>query len=207
VFWSSRAGGIPGRLLIVAAAALIPAVAGCEAGNDAPVLQWHYPTEGAGTSVNAISIRNVFVLGAPGSQSLPAGQPAGLYFAMVNTGRPDRLVSIQAPGTASAVTIPRGGILVPSNKVVLLSGPEPQAILTTLTRPLTGGSVLTIVLNFQRSGSVSLRVPVIPRSGSYASLSPAPSPSPSPPPNATTSPAGKGKKHHHPAASPSPSKS
>jgi copper(I)-binding protein len=203
VFWSSRAGARPRRLLIVAAAALIPAVAGCEAGDNAPVLQWHYPTEGSGTAVHGISIRNVFVLGAPGSETLPAGQSAGLFLGMVNTGSPDRLVSVQAPGTASAVTIPQGGVSLPTNKVVLLSGPQPQAVLTSVTRPLTGGSVLTIILNFQRAGSVSLRVPVVSQSGSYATLSPAPSPTPTP----TATPAGKGKRKHHPAASPSPSRS
>lgn len=205
MFWSSRAGAMPRRLLIVAAAALIPAVAGCEAGDNAPVLQWHYPTEGSGTEVHGISVRNVFVLGAPGSQTLPAGQSAGLFLGLVNTGSPDRLVSVQAPGTASAVTIPQGGVSLPTNKVVLLSGPQPQAVLTNLTRPLTAGSVLTIVLNFQRVGSVSLRIPVVPQSGSYATLSPAPSPTPTP--TATPAGTGKGKRKHHPAASPSPSKS
>lgn len=71
MFWSSRASGWPRRLLIVAAAALVPAIAGCEAGNDAPTLNWHNPTDGVGTVTHAISIRNVFVLGAPGSAALP----------------------------------------------------------------------------------------------------------------------------------------
>jgi len=202
VFWNSRASGLPRRLLIVAAAALVPAVAGCEAGNNAPTQNWHNPTDGVGTVTHGISIRNVFVLGAPGSAALPAGQSAGLYFALVNDGNNgDRLVSVQAPGSATAVTLPGGSINVPDNHVVLLGGPQPEAVLTGLTRPLAGGSVLTIVLNFQKAGSVTLRVPVIPNSAAYATFSPAPSPTPTVTSTTTVSP-GK-RRHHH--SSPSPS--
>lgn len=205
MFWSSRAGGLPRRLLIVAAAALVPAVAGCEAGSNAPTLHWHYPTDGAGTVVQGISIRNVFVLGAPPPAALPAGQSAGLYLGLVNTGSPDRLLSIQAPGSASSVTIPGGGIGLASSKVVLLTGPQPAAVLNGLTRPLSGGTVLTVILNFQKAGSVSLRVPVIPQSDAYATFSPAPSPTPT---QTSTAPAKKRRHHHraHPGA-PSPSAS
>jgi hypothetical protein len=178
VFWSSRAGGLPRRLLIVAAAALVPAVAGCEAGNNAPTLHWHYPTDGAGTEVQGISIRNVFVLGGTGNGDLSAGQSAGLFFALANTGRPDRLLSVQAPGTANSVTIPGGGIGLTSSKLVLLGGPQPEATLNGLTRNVPGGSVLTLIMNFKKAGSVTLRVPVIPQTDAYATFSPAPSPTP-----------------------------
>ncbi len=205
MFWSSRASGWPRRLLIVAAAALVPAIAGCEAGNDAPTQNWHNPTDGVGTVTHGISIRNVFVLGAPGSAALPAGQSAGLYFALVNEGNnADRLVSVQAPGSATAVTLPGGGVSLPENKVVLLSGPQPEALLTGLTRPLAGGSVLTIVLNFQKAGSVTMRVPVIPNSAAYATFSPAPSPTPTVTSTTTVSP-GKRRHRHSGSSSPSPS--
>jgi hypothetical protein len=189
VSWSSRASGAPRRLLIVAAAALIPALAGCEAGNNAPDLDWHYPTEGVGTVVQGISIRNVFVLGAPNSNPLPAGQSAGLFLALVNNGpAADRLLSVQAPGLATSVTFPAGGVALPVNGVKLFTGPVPQVVLTDLTRTITGGTVVTIVLNFQKAGRVSLRVPVISNSTSYATFSPAPTPTPSTSPAKTTSP-------------------
>jgi hypothetical protein len=208
VFWSSRASGWPRRLLIVAAAALVPAVAGCEAGNDAPTLNYHYPTDGVGTVTHDISIRNVFVLGAPGNGSLATGQPAGLFFALVNDGNTgDRLLSVQAPGTATAVTLPGGGIGLPSNSVALLSGPQPKAVLTGLTRPLNGGSVVTIVFNFQKAGSVTLRVPVIPNSTAYATFSPAPTPTPTKTATSTSSPNTRKKKKSSASASPSPSTS
>jgi hypothetical protein len=183
VVWSnafrrSRAGGLPRRLLIVAAVALIPAVAGCEAGNNAPTLDFHQPTVGTGTLVQGMAIRNVFVLGGLDNSALPAGASASLFLALVNTGRPDRLLSVQSPGTATAVTLAGGSVPIGTNVSALLTGPRPAAVLTGLTRRLRSGTVITIVLNFQRIGSVSLRVPVVARTEYYTTLSPPP-PTPS----------------------------
>jgi len=62
-----------GRLLLGAGALalLMPAIAGCEAGNGAPTLEFHAASAGAQTVVNGIRITNVFVLGAPSGASLP----------------------------------------------------------------------------------------------------------------------------------------
>jgi hypothetical protein len=209
VFWSSRASRLPRRLLIVAAVALVPAVAGCEAGDDAPTLQWHQTTTGTSRVVDGISIANVFVLGAPGNGRLAAGQSAGLFFSLVNDNTTsDRLLSVQAPGTATAVTLPGGGFNVPPGKPILLAGPRPRALLTGLTRSLTGGSVLTIIMNFRTAGSVTLRVPVIPNSTAYATFSPAPTASPTPTATSTAGTSKKSKKHKSSStASPSPSAS
>ncbi|HTT51999.1 MAG TPA: hypothetical protein VMH35_11415 [Streptosporangiaceae bacterium] len=194
------------RACVVAAAAAIPLLAGCQAGLDAPVLHWHAPTAGASVSVRAargpgfIAIRNVFVLGAPLTSSLPAGSSASVFLALVNTGAADRLVSISAPGTAASVTIPAGGVALPRSRLVLLTGPQPKVVLTGLTHTLQNGTDIDLVLRFQNAGSVRLAVPVYPRATDYATYSPPPSPSPT----ATA-------KHRHrgPAAiaSPSPSAS
>lgn len=189
MFWSSRVSALPRRLLIVAGATLVAALAtGCEAGDNAPTLNWHQPTEGAGTEVHGISVRNVFVLGAPLNSILDSGQSTSLFFALVNNNStPDRLVSIQAPGSASAVTIPGGGIPLGIQQAVLLTGPRPRAVLSNLTRNLANGGYVTLIMNFQRAGSVTLRVPVVAQDQNFASFSPAPTPSP------TTS----ARKHHH----------
>ena len=194
--WRSPAGGLSRRLLIVAAVALIPAVAGCEAGDNAPTLDWHQPTVGSGTDIQGMAIRNVFVLGGQGTAALPANGSAGLFLALVNTGSPDRLVSIEAPGTATAVTLAGGGIRLGTNSQALLTGPTPAAVLTGLTRRLRSGPVVTIVLNFQRRGAVTLRVPVVARAQFNATLSP-----PAPTPTATHRPKGGGSA----SATPTPS--
>ncbi|MFZ0044673.1 MAG: hypothetical protein WAL16_02485, partial [Streptosporangiaceae bacterium] len=80
----------------MAAAALIPVLAGCEAGNNAPTLLFHYPTDAAGTAVGDLSIRNVFILGAGINSNLRRGQSASMFLAIVNTGPADKLLSISA---------------------------------------------------------------------------------------------------------------
>jgi copper(I)-binding protein len=207
-----RRGPLPRRMFVAAVAALIPALAGCEAGAQAPTQQWHQPTEGAAAVVHGISIRNVFVLGGSLTTNLPAGQSAGLFLALVNNNsKPDTLLSIKAPGTAASVTLPGGTVGINSQKAVLLTGPAPKVVLTGLTRPLTGGSFIKVVMDFQNAGQVTLSVPVMPRAQYYSTFSPAPTPAPTPTP--TVTPLGKKHKHKHKSAgasataSPSPSTS
>jgi copper(I)-binding protein len=191
------------RACAIAAVAAIPLLAGCEAGLDAPVLHWHAPTAGANKAIPSarglgfIAIRNVFVLGAPLNASLPAGSSASVFLALVNTGVRDRLVSASAPGTASSVTLPAGGVTLPRSGTALLTGPEPEVVLTGLTHSLPSGGNIRLVLRFQNAGSVTLFVPVIPKASYYATYSPAPSPTPTP--TAT-----KKHRHHGAAATPSP---
>jgi hypothetical protein len=196
VIRSSRAGKVSRRVLITAAVALVPLIAGCEAGTAAPSLQWHQPTAGSGANVGRLRISNMFVLGAPIGKVLPAGENAGLFFGLTNSGdTKERLVAIRAPGVARTVLLPGGGVTVHTSRSVLLTGPKPVVILQHLNRPLIGGSVLTIYLVFARAGVVRLHVPVMPRTDEYATLIPAPSPTPT-----TSATSG-----HHASSSPSPS--
>ena len=183
------------RLLVLAIAALIPALAGCEASANAPTQEWHQPTDGYGTVHHDIAIRNVFVLGAAIGSTIKVGGSAGVFLALINDGSADRLVKISAPGTAKSVTLPGGSVSLASQKAVLLTGPAPKVVLEGLIRPLTGGSTVRLVLTFQNASSVSMTVPVMPRAQYYSTFSP-----PSPSPSATP----KGKKS---SASPSPSAS
>ena len=206
VIRSSRGGTASRRILIAAAAALVPLVAGCEAGTNAPTLHWHQPTNGTHQTLGAITISNAFVLGAPVGKVLHSGQNAGLFLGVTNTGSgSDRLLAVHAPGVAGKVQVPAGGVNVAPQGQVLLTGPHPEIVLTNLIHPLTGGSVVTLYLRFAKAGTTRLQVPVMPSSSYYTTYSPAPTPS-SPSPSPSTS----GRKHHGPAspsASPSPSTS
>ena len=180
-------------LAVVAAAVLAPAIAGCEAGFNAPTQQWHQPAAGASTVVNnEIRINNVFLLGAPPAFTLVRGGSAGLFLALENSGPPDRLISVTAPGTAVAVQMPAGGVQLGTQQQVLLTGPAPQVVLRRLIRSVNGGQHILVVLHFLRAGRVPMTVPVMPRAQWFATFSPAPpliSPSPSPSgPSGTVSP-------------------
>ena len=175
--------------LLVSAAA-IPLLAGCEAGNAAPTVNFHPSVDGGQKVVGSISIGNVFVLGAPLGSALQPGQSASLFLSLVNNGAPDRLLSITASGSAGSVTLVGGTIPVVMGQPQYLTGPQPQAYLVNLTRAVRNGSNLELTLNFQREGAVSLKVPVIPFASSYTTLSPPPSPTPvtTSHPKLTTSP-------------------
>ena len=188
-----RSSTVLRRALIAGVAALVPVLAGCDAGNDAPVLQWHQPTAGASTVINSgasgqIAIRNVFVLGSAGNGSLAAGRSAGLFLALVNTGSPDQLIGVSAPGTATSVKLPANGVRLQRDQAVLLSGPAPRLVLDGLTHRLIGGQNIRVTLHFLNAGSVTLYVPVVARTSYYATFSPAPvTPTAKPTPTPTVS--------------------
>jgi hypothetical protein len=186
--WGST---LPGRLALAAAVALIPVLAGCEAGDNAPTLQFHPPTDGAQASVGQLRVDNVFVVGAPLGSSLRAGQSASLFLALVSDGGSDTLTSISAPGTAAAVTLPAGGILVRYQHPVLLTGPKPTVFLAGLTRSISGGSNIKLVLTFRNAGPITMEVPVMARAAHYVTYGPPPSASavaPTSPPSGTATP-------------------
>jgi copper(I)-binding protein len=175
---SSRNATASRRILIAVAAMVIPLIAGCEAGSNAPSLHWHPPTDGASAAAGGITISNAFVLGAPIGHSLRAGQNAGLFLGLVNTGTPDHLVSVSAPGFAQSVRLPGGRVTLLANHSLLLTGPKPRLVLQDLSRPVAGGTAVTIVLTFAKAGVVTLHVPVVPWASYYTTLSQAPSPAP-----------------------------
>ena len=163
------------RLLVGALAILVPALAGCEAGLNAPTLEFHPASFGVSTIVDGIAIDNVFVLGpAPGS-TLQAGGQAGLFMSL-EAPNSDQLTSISAPGAASSVQLGNGPITLSPNTLVDLSGPAPLLTLDGLTNPLSGGEMVRLVLNFATAGAVTLTVPVEPAAYEFATYSPAPTP-------------------------------
>jgi len=190
VIRSSRGTTPLRRLLAGVAVALIPVLAGCEAGTNAPTNNPHPASDGAQADLYGIAIRNVFVLGPAPSASLPVGGSTGLFLALVNTGTsPDTLLSISAPGVAASVRLPGGAVSLAQQQPVYLTGPAPQVILGGLTQPLNGGQSIQVTMSFEKAGSITLDVPVLPRADAYATFLPVPSPTPSP--TGTTKAAGR----------------
>jgi copper(I)-binding protein len=179
VFRSSSGKTVARRLTFGALALMIPVLAGCEAGTNAPTLEFHAASAGAHTVFNGISINNAFVLGAPSGSSVPAGSSASMFLALFNNGTSaDKLVSISAPGSAATVKLTGGGVNIPASTAVNLTGPHPSVVLSDLAKPLSSGAAISVVLNFQHAGAVTIQVPVEPDSFYYATYSPPP-PTPS----------------------------
>ena len=165
------------RMLLGALAVLAPALAGCEAGYNAPTLEYHPAAFGAYAMKNGISISNAFVLGPSPNGPQVAGGRAGAFFA-ITAQNGDKLVSASAPGTASAVQILGGPVRVPAAAPVTLTGPVPRVVLTGLANPLQGGELVTLNLTFAEAGTITMTVPVEPKAYEYATFSPPPTPSP-----------------------------
>ena len=159
------------RLLLGAVAVLVPLLAGCEAGQNAPTLEFHPANNGANIMHNGITIANAFVLGpAPGQELLP-GHQASVFFS-VEAEHGDRLVSVTAPGSAVAVRLAGDSVNLPAQTLVDLSGPRPRAVLTGLTTTLTGGETIQLIFTFAIAGAIPLSVPVQPAAFEYATYSP-----------------------------------
>jgi copper(I)-binding protein len=184
------------RMLFGALAVLAPALAGCEAGYNAPTLEYHQAAFGAYASKNGVSISNAFVLGPSPSGPEVAGGRAGVFLAITSQDG-DKLVSASAPGTATSVQILGGPVSVPAVGSADLTGPVPRVVLNGLASPLQGGTLVKLNLTFAEAGTIAMTVPVQPKAYEYATFSPPPTPSTAPakkgkpkapPPGATASP-------------------
>jgi copper(I)-binding protein len=155
----------------------VPAIAGCEAGFNAPTLEFHAASGGAHTVVNGIEISNAFVLGAPVGGQVTKGSSASLFVGLFNNGtNNDKLVSVTAPDNASSVAIQNGSVTIPAYGAADLTGPEPAVVLKGLTTALRGGESITVTFDFATAGAVTLSVPVEPASYYYSTYSPPPAP-------------------------------
>jgi len=174
------------RMLFGALAVLVPALAGCEAGLDAPTLEYHPAAFGGYATHEGITINNAFVLGSSTGVAVPR---ASVFFSVTSQDG-DRLVSISAPGTAPLVRIAGGAVNLPPGVPANLTGPEPKVVLTGLSSPLAAGSTITMSFSFARAGTVTMQVPVEPHAYEYATYSPPPSipvPTPAKTPKASAS--------------------
>ena len=164
------------RLLVGIVAILVPALAGCEAGLNAPTLSFHPASNGVSTVANGIDIDNAFVLGPALNSALPAGGQAGVFLSLSAQDNNDKLLSASAPGVASSVQLLTGPVALSQGTLVDLSGPHPVIVLNGLTSPLSGGETVSITLKFAAAGSVTLQIPVFPAAYEYATFSPPPTP-------------------------------
>ncbi len=170
------------RLLFGAVAVLVPALAGCEAGLNAPTQDFHPAALGQSTVSGDVTVDDAFVLGPALGGQLPVGGQAGVFLALYATSN-DQLISATAPGTATSVRLIGGPINLAPDSLVQLNRQVPRIVLTGLTTALSGGQTIELQLTFQNAGQVTLDVPVEPDAYDYATYSPPP-PAPTPTPTA-----------------------
>jgi copper(I)-binding protein len=193
VIRSSHGSKLLRRLMIGGVALVVPILAGCEAGNNAPELEFHPAAGGAYGSADAVTVSDAFILGGRGRAPLAKGSSASMFLSVYNGGdSADKLISVDAASVAKSVQLDGGSIPVPGQSSADLSGPKPKVVLRNLSKPLTSGQTVTVLLTFSNAGSVELSVPVEDRTTYYSTFSP-----PAPVPSATkrvsvgaTSPAG-----------------
>jgi copper(I)-binding protein len=181
------------RLMIGGVALVVPILAGCEAGNNSPELEFHQAAAGAYGTADAVTVSDAFILGGPDSAPLAKGGSAGMFLSVYNGGgSAEKLISVDATSVAKSVQLAGGSIAVPSQSSADLSGPKPQIVLRNLSKALVSGQTVTVLLTFSNAGSIELSVPVQARTTYYSTFSP-----PAPLPSATkrvsigaTSPAG-----------------
>ena len=175
---SSR-GRLMRRVMIGGVALLAPILAGCEAGNGAPVLEFHPAANGAEGSTDSLTVSDAFILGGPNGQAVPAGGSASMFLSIYNGGSTaDKLLGVDTAGAAKSVQLAGGTIPIPAQNMTNLEGPRPKVVLRGLSKQLVAGTTVDVLLSFQNSGSVELSVPVEARDTYYSSYSP-PAPAPS----------------------------
>ncbi|MGH3320392.1 MAG: copper chaperone PCu(A)C [Streptosporangiaceae bacterium] len=166
-----------GATRAAAAAALVALIAGCGGSGlySYPLKDVRQVTYGTSTKVGGMLVRNAFVLGPRPDKTIQQGGHASLYLWLFNRKhRHDRLVGATAGQAARSVTISGGSIPVPPSRLVSVGTSGRHVILKGLAHPLSGGERVRITLQFAHAGKVTFNAPVITRTGSYATLTPAP---------------------------------
>ncbi|MGE2714700.1 hypothetical protein ACQI4L_11625 [Mycolicibacterium litorale] len=156
----------------LAACGLALALTACGAGQISQTATQAPAVNGVNAGVGDIALRNVHLRAPQTTDYVRPGSEAELLFVAANESadEPDRLVSIRSDvGTAPLsgdTTIPPTGVLVagePDGQTAALESVEPAEPLTvdvTLTKPITNGLTYPFTFTFQRSGEVTVQVPI-----------------------------------------------
>ncbi|MEV7802284.1 copper chaperone PCu(A)C [Microbispora sp. NPDC088329] len=163
--------------------------------------------DGANVNLPGLLLRNAFIIGS--QQPAPPGTDMPMYMMLLNeSGRTDRLVSVDTGDLFRGARLPAGGLEIPGGRYVG-GTPVPQVLLAGLTRPLGSGGTIPVTLRFQNAGTVRIDVPILPPAQWRSTYSPwpgaSPTPSPSPPASPSPSPPLSPPPGSSPAVSPSPS--
>jgi periplasmic copper chaperone A len=167
------------RLLAALAVTVIPvALGGCAAGQRAQTANEFSVVDGASANVGSMGVRNAGITAPTDPAGFTKGASVTLSMTVINNGNsPDSLLSVSSPAAARAkITAPTPtvastgssasatatGISVPANGAVPV-GPGAGAAKVTLaglTSGLVPGQLISVTMNFQAAGQITLQLPV-----------------------------------------------
>jgi copper(I)-binding protein len=164
------------RLLAALAVTIVPvALTGCAVGQRAQTANEFSVVDGASANVGSMGVRNAGVTAPTDPAGYIKGASVGLSMTVINNGdSTDALVSVSSPDAARAtITAPTPtvassakpaatGISVPANGAVAV-GPGTGAAKITLaglTSRLVPGQLISVTMNFQAAGQVTVQLPV-----------------------------------------------
>lgn len=159
---------IPG----LAACALALGLTACGAGQISQTATQEAAVNGVNAGVGSIALRNVHLRAPQTSDYVRPGSEVELLFVAANNSpdEPDRLVSIRSDVGSAPVrgdaTVPPNGVLVagePDGQISALESVDPATPLSidvSLTQPITNGLTYPFTFTFQRSGDVTVQVPI-----------------------------------------------
>ncbi len=163
----------PGRVAL-AAAVVVPLLAGCGAGRTAQTDKPYAPADGTQASQGDIRVLNAVVV-SPGE-----GAPSVLSTSIANNAsQADEVTAVTVGGTAATIG---GEASVPAKGVLRFGGGygTPGASVATAQATVEGltakpGDITSLTVTLARGGAITFAVPVVPASGFWASAVPSPS--------------------------------
>ncbi|WP_422744336.1 hypothetical protein ACN27E_20835 [Mycobacterium sp. WMMD1722] len=156
----------------LAACVLAAGLTACSAGQISQTATQAAAVNGVDAGVGSIALRNVHLRAPQTSDYVRPGSEVELLFVAANNSpdQPDRLVGIRSDvGSAPLqgdTTVPPNGVLVagePDGQIAALESVDPASPLTvdvSLTKPITNGLTYPFTFTFQRSGDVTVQVPI-----------------------------------------------
>ncbi|HEX2316665.1 MAG TPA: hypothetical protein VHJ17_23170, partial [Thermomonospora sp.] len=124
------------------------------------------PPSRPGAGGQAVSLSSAPGAQQPGAQQ-PGAQPTGGQ-------SPQAGRSPRAGETPQGEESPRAGQGGQGGQTAAPEAALPPVTLQGLTSPLIGGETISLTLRFEKAGSITLAVPVVPLQGEYGSYSPVP---------------------------------
>lgn len=156
----------------LAACGLTFALTACGAGQISQTATQAAAVNGVNAGVGTVALRNVHLRAAQTTDYVRPGSDVELLFVAVNQSpdQPDKLVSIRSdigsvPLRGNATLAPSGVLVAgePDGQTAALESVEPTDPLKAdvkLTKPITNGLTYPFTFTFQRSGEVTVQVPI-----------------------------------------------